>query len=71
MTCDKNNKKKTVRRTQGLTINQTTMMKITSNAYRRKDRKQTSIARKDNFETNHKLQTKDLKTNKGNTMHDM
>ena len=55
MTCDKNNKKETLRRTQGLTINQTTMMEMTSNAYKRKDWKQTGIARKDNFETNHKL----------------
>ena len=55
MTCDKNNKKEALRRTQGLTINQTTMMQMTSNAHKRKDWKQTGISRKDNFETNHKL----------------
>ena len=35
MTCDKNNKKKTLRRTQGLTINQTTMMEMTSKEHKR------------------------------------
>ena len=40
MTCDKNNKKKTLRRTQGLTINQTTMMEMTSNEHKRNGNKQ-------------------------------
>ena len=55
MTCDKNNKKETLRRTQGLTINQTTMMQMTSNEYNMKDWEQTNIARKQMFETNHGL----------------
>ena len=75
MTCDKNNKKETLRRTQGLTINQTTMMEMTSNAYKRKDWKQTGIARKDNFETNHKLYHKDMlpgiHRHRANTINDM
>ena len=40
MTCDKNNKKETLRRTQGLRINQTTMMEMTSNEHKRNGNKQ-------------------------------
>ena len=40
MTCDKNNKKKTLRRTQGSTINQTTMMEMNSNEHKRNGNKQ-------------------------------
>ena len=51
----KTKEKETLKRTQGLTINQTTMMQMTSNEYNMKDWKQTNIARKQMFETNHGL----------------
>ena len=53
MTCDKNNKKETLRRTQGLTINQTTMMEMTSNEHKRNGNKQ--VLQEKMFETNHGL----------------
>jgi hypothetical protein len=49
----KTKEKETLKRTQGLTIKQTTMMQMTSKEYQREDWKQTSIARPKNFETNH------------------
>jgi hypothetical protein len=54
MTGDKNNKKETLRRTQGLTINQTTMMEMTSNEHKRNGNKQV-LQDKKKFETNHGL----------------